>query len=135
MEQVNTLVWTLKCDHLSRNPNDKKCLSVKTALELRVNMNILQTTSWLHLHPLCYLYFLSPLLQSPLGSLVLVWQRDKDLNVVEREKSRLAVEHSLVPVLVNLIGQGDDVALTEAQLSLVLWLKIVQRLTARLLRS
>lgn len=56
---------------------------------------------------------------------ILVWQRNEDLNVVEREETRLAVQHALVPVLVDLIGQGDDVALVEAQLSLVLWLKVV----------
>lgn len=64
-----------------------------------------------------------------------MWQRNKDLDVVEREESRLAVQHAFVPVLINLIGQGDDVALAEAQLSLVLRLEVVQRLTARLLRG
>lgn len=73
------------------------------------------------------------LLLSSLALFILVWQRNKDLDVVEREESRLAVQHSLVPVLVDLIGQGDDVALAETQLSLVLWVKVVQRLTARLL--
>lgn len=66
---------------------------------------------------------------------ILVWQRNEDLDVVEREEPRLAVQHSLVPVLVDLIGQGDDIALAEAQLALVFWLKVVQRLTARLLRG
>lgn len=35
---------------------------------------------------------------------ILVWQRDEDLDIVEREESRLAVQHALVPVLVDLIG-------------------------------
>lgn len=109
-------------------------------LELKVNMNIL------HDHPLaslpsfstnstCPLLLLLLLLLGSLAIFILVWQRNKDLNIVEREESRLAVQHSLVPVLVDLIGQGDDIALAEAQLPLVLGLKVVQRLTARLLRG
>lgn len=65
----------------------------------------------------------------------LVRQRDEHLHVVEREEPRQAVDHSLVPVLVDLIGQGDDVALVEAQLSLVLRLKVVQGLAAGLLQG
>lgn len=42
------------------------------------------------------------------------------------------MQHALIPVLVDLIGQGDDVALLEAQLSLVLWVKVKQGLTGRL---
>lgn len=44
----------------------------------------------------------------------------------------MAVDHALVPVLVDLIGQCDDVALFEAQLPVILGLKIVQRLAAGL---
>lgn len=65
----------------------------------------------------------------------LVGQWDEHLDVVEGEEARLAVQHPLVPVLVDLVGQRDDVALVEAQLSLVLGLKVVQRLTARLLQG
>lgn len=84
---------------------------------------------------LFHLLLLISLLLGSLALFTLVWQRDEDLDVVEREESRLAVQHSLVPVLVDLIGQGDDIALVEAQLSLVLRLEVVQRLTARLLRG
>lgn len=79
--------------------------------------------------------FTPPLPQSCLGSFKLVWQWNEDLDVVEREESRLAVEHALVPVLVDLIGQGDDIALAEAQLSLVFRLEVVQCPAARLLRG
>lgn len=65
----------------------------------------------------------------------LVGQWDEHLDVVEGEEARLAVQHPLVPVLVDLVGQRDDVALVEAQLSLVLGLKVVQRLTAGLLQG
>lgn len=44
----------------------------------------------------------------------LVWQWNNDLHIVEREESWLAVQISLVPVLVDLTGQGDDIALVEA---------------------
>ncbi len=85
--------------------------------------------------PLLLLFLLISLLLGSLALYVLVWQRNEDLNIVEREESRLAIQHSLIPVLIDLIGQGDDIALVEAQLSLVLWLEVVQRLTARLLRG
>lgn len=62
-------------------------------------------------------------------------ERDEDLDIVEGEESRLAVDHSFVPVLVDLVGQSDDVALVEAQLSLVLRLKVVQGLAAGLLQG
>lgn len=68
-------------------------------------------------------------------SWTLVGQRDEHLDVVEGKEARLAVQHPLVPVLVDLVGQCDDVALVEAQLPLVLGLKVVQRLTARLLQG
>ena len=44
----------------------------------------------------------------------------------------MAVDGSLVPVVVDLIGQGDDVTLLEAQLALVLRLEVVDRPAARL---
>lgn len=66
---------------------------------------------------------------------ILVWQRNEDLNIIKREETWLTVQHSLIPVLVDLIGQGDDIALVEGQLALVFWLKIVECLTAWLLQS
>lgn len=53
-------------------------------------------------------------------------QGDNDLHVVDGEEARLAVDHSLIPVLVDPVGEDDDVALLEAQLTLVLWLKVVE---------
>lgn len=96
------------------------------------SLSSLSTNSTCSLLLLLLLLSISFLLGS-LALFVLVWQRNEDLDIVEREESRLAVQHSLVPVLVDLIGQGDDIALAEAQLSLVLRIKVVQRLTARLL--
>lgn len=52
----------------------------------------------------CSLLLLLPLLLNSLALFILVWQRNEDLNIVEREESRLAVQHALVPVLVDLIG-------------------------------
>lgn len=75
------------------------------------------------------------LLPDSLALFTLVWKRDEDFDVIEREESRLAVEHALIPVFIDLIGQSDDVALVEAQLSLVFWLKVVQGLTAGLLQA
>lgn len=97
--------------------------------------NNLQILPCLHFprSPLLFLFLL--LLGLPGAPAALVRQRDEDLDVVEREESRLAVDHSFVPVLVDLIGQSDDVALVEAQLALVLRLKVVQGLAAGLLQG
>lgn len=54
------------------------------------------------------------------------------LHVVAGEEALLATERSLVPVFIDLVGQCDYVALVEAQLALVLRLKVVQSLAARL---
>lgn len=53
-------------------------------------------------------------------------ERHQDIHVVDGEEARLAVDHALVPVVVDLIGQGDDVTLFEAQLAFVFWLKVVE---------
>lgn len=87
--------------------------------------------------PLSLLLFLLLLFVSLLlsSTLVLVWQRDEHLHIVEGEEPRLAIQHPFIPVLVDLIGQGDDVTFVEAQLALVLGVKVVQSLTAWLLWS
>lgn len=41
---------------------------------------------------------------SPLSCWTLVGQRDEHLDIVEGKEARLAVQHSLVPVLVDLVG-------------------------------
>lgn len=61
-------------------------------------------------------------------------QGDDDLHVVDGEKTGLAVDHALIPVLVYLVGEDDDVAFLEAQLTLVLWLKVIEGATARLVQ-
>lgn len=66
------------------------------------------------------------------GALMRQWHQD--IHVVDWEEARLAVDHAFVPVVVNLIGQGDDVALLEAQLALVLGLKVIQCPTAWLVQ-
>lgn len=45
------------------------------------------------------------------------------------------MDHAFVPVVIDLIGQGDDVALLKAQLALVLWLKVIQCPTAWLVQG
>ena len=61
-----------------------------------------------------------------------VAQWDHHLNVVVGEESHTALYGALEPVLVDAAGQGDEVALAEAQLAGVLGLKVVQGLTAGL---
>lgn len=62
-------------------------------------------------------------------------QGHQHLHVAEGEEARLAVEHALVPVLVDLVGQRDDVTLVEAQLPGVLGLKVIQCFAARLVQG
>lgn len=64
--------------------------------------------------------------------LVSVRQRHRHLDVVDREVSRPTADGSLQPVLVDSAEQVDDVALAEAQLPLVLWIKVIQGSAARL---
>ena len=45
---------------------------------------------------------------------VLVGQRHQDIHVVDGEEARVALQHALVPVVVNLVGKGDDVPFLEA---------------------
>lgn len=61
-------------------------------------------------------------------------QRDHDLHIADGEEAGPAVDHALVPVLVNLIGQDDDVALLKSELAFVLWLKVVEGAAARLVQ-
>lgn len=63
-----------------------------------------------------------------------LWEGDDDLHVVDGEEARFAVDHALIPVLVYLVGEDDDVALLEAQLAFVLWLEVVEGATARLVQ-
>lgn len=62
-------------------------------------------------------------------------QRHQDIHIVDGEEARLAVDHAFVPVVVDLIGQRDDVALFEAQLSVVLGLEVVESSTAGLVHG
>lgn len=62
-------------------------------------------------------------------------QRHQDIHIVDWEEARLAVDHAFVPVVIDLIGQGDDVPLLEAQLALVLGLKVIQCPTAWLVQG
>lgn len=66
---------------------------------------------------------------------VLMRERHQDIHVVDGEEARLAVDHALVPVVVDLVGQGDDVALFEAQFALVLGLEVVERSAAGLVHG
>lgn len=45
------------------------------------------------------------------------------------------MDHPLVPVLVDLVRQGDDVALLEAQLAVVLGLEVVEGFAAGLVQG
>lgn len=45
---------------------------------------------------------------------ILVGQCHQDIHVVDGEEARVAMQHPLVPVFINLIGQGDDISFLEA---------------------
>lgn len=61
-------------------------------------------------------------------------QGDHNLHVVDGEEARVAIDHALVPVLVYLVGEDNDVTLLEAQLALVLRLEVVEGAAARLVQ-
>lgn len=44
----------------------------------------------------------------------LMRERHQDIHVVDGEKAGVAVQHPLVPVVIYLVGQSDDVAFLEA---------------------
>lgn len=71
--------------------------------------------------------------EQPRTRVLSVRQGHHDLHVVAWEEPRLTVERTLVPVLVDLTGQRDHVALAESQLTVVFGLEVVQGLTAGLL--
>lgn len=45
------------------------------------------------------------------------------------------MQHPLIPVLIDLVGKRDEVTLSEAQLAIILWLKVIQRLAAWLVQG
>lgn len=61
----------------------------------------------------------------------LMGQSYQDVNVIDREESWLAIYHPFIPVLINLIGQYDDVTFLKAQLALILRIEIIQSATTR----
>lgn len=138
----------------SRNPPFKNKPMCKSA-QVQVHLDQRQQCEnrrgwrprWLQLTPFSLPHFppayfhsifiplsLSPLLPFSSAWDLLVIQRDDDLHVVKREESGLAAEHSFIPIFIDLIGQSDDVALVEAQFTLVLRIEVVKCFTARLLR-
>lgn len=64
---------------------------------------------------------------------VLVGQRHQRIHVVDGEESGVPVQHPLEPVVVDLVGQGDDVTLLEAQLAVVLGVEVVEGAAAGLI--
>lgn len=67
------------------------------------------------------------------GGGVLVGQRHQRIHVVDGEESGVSVQHPLEPVVVDLVGQGDDVTLLEAQLAVVLGVEVVEGAAAGLI--
>lgn len=59
-------------------------------------------------------------------------QRHKDINVADGEEAGLAADHALIPVLIDLVGEDDEVTFLETQFALVLWLEVVESTTAGL---
>lgn len=66
------------------------------------------------------------------ATLVSLWQRHKDIDVADGKKARLPADHALIPVVINLVCEDDEVALLEAQLSFILSHKAVEHPAARL---
>lgn len=47
------------------------------------------------------------------------------MNIVDWEKSRLSLEHPFIPVVIDLVGESDDVTFFEAQLSFIFRIKVI----------
>lgn len=45
---------------------------------------------------------------------ILMRQWHQDIHVVDGEEAGVAVQHPLIPVFIDLVGQGDDIAFLEA---------------------
>lgn len=57
-----------------------------------------------------------------------------NLHIVDWEKARVSVYHAFVPIVIYLVGEDDDVTLLKAQLTIVLWLKVIQGPGTRLVQ-
>lgn len=55
------------------------------------------------------------------------WQRYQHVHVADGEQPRLAAQRALVPVGIHLSGEGDDIALAEVQLALLVRVEGVHR--------
>lgn len=62
-------------------------------------------------------------------ALALSWlrQRHQHIHVADREQPSLATQGALVPIDIHLLGEDDDVALTEVQLALLIGVEGVHR--------
>lgn len=58
-----------------------------------------------------------------------LWQGNDYIHIVYGEKAGISVDHALVPIFVYLVGEDDDITLLEAQLPLVLGLKVIEGAT------
>lgn len=66
---------------------------------------------------------------------LLMREGHQDIHVVDGKEARLAVDHPFVPVVVDLVGEGDDVALFEAQFAVVLGFEVIERSAAGLVHG
>lgn len=64
-----------------------------------------------------------------------MWQWDQDVHVVDGKEAGVSMQHPLVPVFIDLVGEGDDVAFLEAQLAFIFRVKIIQSPTAGLVHG
>lgn len=68
-------------------------------------------------------------------ALLSLGQRHQDIDVVDGKEAGLAADHALIPVLIDLVGEDDEVAFLEAQFALVLWLEVVKSTTTGLVQG
>lgn len=60
-------------------------------------------------------------------------QSNQNFYIVDGEKARLAMKHPLIPVLVNLISECDDIALFKTQFPFIFRFKVIQSSAAGLI--
>lgn len=60
-------------------------------------------------------------------------QGNQNLHIVDGEEAWLAMKHPLIPVLINLVSECDDITLFKTQLPFILRFKVVQSSAAGLI--
>lgn len=68
-------------------------------------------------------------------SAVLMRQRDENFHIIDGEEAWLAMKHPFIPVFINLVSEGNYIALFKTEFPFIFWIKVIQRSATRLVHS